>query len=241
MSTRRYRFAGGEPGAPVRISPHPLNRERNDEWATYAAPTYGSRQNMWRGAVSSHAASALGRNTLPDCSNMWSTIGPETDCAARYATSLQEESHGGEFRPLALGGGLIRQYGGLYPALMGVQEREVRLLAPHLEYPHGNRASFTSQYPAVVGILDQWIRAEYSKGEGRRPEFLDYRTIPHSRPIPLLFQKNGGGFARPADVRVFRACDLFGYPHRRDTHYYGEEKEARPYDQQWSARDRRYA
>ena len=75
---------------------------------------------------------------------------------------------------------IIRQYGGLYPALMGVQESEIRLLAAQLEYAHENRGSSPSQYPSVVGILDQGVRAEYSNGEGGNSKNSRFAEEPYA-------------------------------------------------------------
>ena len=155
------------------IYSHPSNPKFKADWATYAAPTYDTQQRLARGVVSARDVSVLGCNNLPECSHMWRTIGPETECAARYATNLHDEFPDKELRSIALEGGrLIRHYGFLYPALMGVQESEIRFLTPRLEYARENRASLPSHYPAAVGILHQWVRAEYSKGVGETPRIL---------------------------------------------------------------------
>ena len=74
------------------------------DWASYDAPTTCANVGTGRGVVSAHAAAILGHHTLPGCSNMWRTVGPEPECTARYAADLQEEFPDKEFRSLALAG-----------------------------------------------------------------------------------------------------------------------------------------
>lgn len=59
---------------------------------------------------------------------------------------------------------LIRQCGGLYPAMRGFQEEEMRPHADQLAFAHGNLGLFPVQYPAAVGILAQGVREIYDRG-----------------------------------------------------------------------------
>ena len=151
---------------------------------------------------------------------MWRTVGPEAECVARYAASVQDGYPDKELLSIAREGRrLIRHYGCLYPALMGVQE-EIRLLAPQLEYSSENNASFPAQYPEVVGIIDRWIRVEYPNGAGRPRNSRITEQSQTSGQFRSYFRKTAERCARPTDVRVSRPCDLFGYTRRRDAHYY---------------------
>ena len=58
---------------------------------------------------------------------------------------------------------------GVYPALQEFQEVEMRPRAEQLSFARENRALFPAQYPDVIGILDQGVRAAYDRVAGTTP------------------------------------------------------------------------
>ena len=74
-------------------------------------------------------------------------------------------------------GAIIQHFGGLYLALLDFEECDSRGHAVHMEYAHEGRELFPIQYPSVVGILRQWVRALYGNGIGALPVYVAYPAI----------------------------------------------------------------
>ena len=109
----------------------------------------------------------LGRSTLPDCNHMWRSAGPCTADISSYASDVGEAFPETGMCSLSnAGGSIIRQSGGLYPALVDFQECEMRNRADQLVFARGNHTLFPAKYPEITGSLDQGGRAVYDKGVG---------------------------------------------------------------------------
>ena len=90
----------------------------------------------------------MGRNYLPDCDHIWRTAGPVTAEVASYGAVLAGTFPQSQFFALAgQGDTIIRQSGGMYPALMNVKEREMRNYAERLGIARENKAFYPAQYP----------------------------------------------------------------------------------------------
>ena len=144
---------------------------------------------------------------------MWRSFGPESELTAIYATGIQEQLPDNGLCSLALdGNNKIRQYGGIYPALAGIHESEMRHLVPKIDYAHAHREFSPAPYPAAVGILDQGVLDEYSNGVGRSPSA---RTTSQSC-AENQFRFDSGETAEGCDgttaVRVLHSVDFARYP-----------------------------
>ena len=64
------------------------------------------------------------------------------------------------------GASIVRKCGGLYPPLIGAQERDNRKYGGQLESAHGNKDLFPAQYRAAVETLSDGVRSVYDKGVG---------------------------------------------------------------------------
>ena len=131
-----------------------------------------------RGILSPEAAPALGCMYLPDCRHMWRSLGPCRDSILSYLNGVSDIYSNDGICALAIKGGqLIRQCGGVYPALVEFQENEMRTHADQLNFPTENRDMFPAQQPDVLGILDQGVRALYDKGAATAPRV---RVLPYN-------------------------------------------------------------
>ena len=186
-------------------NPYPIGLESSVVWARYSDRPGRTLPYNGRGAVSAHSAAVLGCSTLSDCSHMRRSFGPESELASLYDTGIQEEFSDDGLRSLALeGGNIIRRYGGLYPALAGIRGSEMRHLEPQIDYEHTRRESSPAQYHAPVGILDQWIRVEYSEGVG---------VIPRGRGLPRNHTQKTNSVLLAAKMRKgVRALRMFVWP-----------------------------
>lgn len=101
------------------------------------------------------------------------------------------------------GDSVIQSCGGLYPALVEYQESEMRLNANQMSFATENRNLPPIQYPAVVGILDQGVRAVYSRGVGVTPRT---RGLPYSVSTPDTAELIAWNFRRDVRARGFFAC-----------------------------------
>ena len=96
---------------------------------------------------------------------MWRTDGPCSERILSYVDDTTDVFIKGELLSLAIRGGqLIHQCGGVYPALQKFQGSEMRTHPAQMMFAHENRSLFPIQYPAVVGILDQGVRAVHDRG-----------------------------------------------------------------------------
>ena len=83
---------------------------------------------------------------------------------------------------LALQGDLlIRNDGGVYPAITSLQEKERREMKHQLDFIHTHRDLCPAQYPALVRILDRGVQAHYIRGVRRAPLV---RGIPYNAQRP---------------------------------------------------------
>ena len=96
---------------------------------------------------------------MPDCPHMWHSAGPGTHTSHTYtyASDLPGGfSIGPHFSLDNEGDNLARQFEGLHPALLEIQELEFRGLNPKIEFPHAYRNWRQDLYPAMMWILGQW-------------------------------------------------------------------------------------
>ena len=144
--------------------------------------TTDTQPYVGRGVLNEKAALALGCDYLPDCDHVWRTAGALAAEIASYGVGLEETFSQSQLFALAgLGDALIRQSGGLYAALMGVQGLEMRSYADQLAFAHENNDLFHAQYHAVIDIPNHGVRAVYDKGVGITPRI---RGIPYSLSKP---------------------------------------------------------
>ena len=100
----------------------------------------------------------------------------------------------------ANGDRLIDQCGGVYPALVEFQENQMRLHNEQLNFASGHRDLSPVQYPEVVNILDQGVRAVYNRGAAIAPRV---RGLPYKKsPTEMI----AGKFRKDIRARRLFAC-----------------------------------
>ena len=128
------------------------------------------------------SAVSFGMEYLPDCTEKWRTAGPCAENITKYAQNLDAVFSEEKLRSLAREGDiLIRQCGGLYPALAAFQESEMRAPNEQLDFAHEHALLFPAQYPAVTDILIQGVTAVYNRGVGVAPRV---RGLPYNMTSP---------------------------------------------------------
>ena len=130
------------------------------------------------------SAVELGVESRPDCTDVWRTIVPGTKESANYAPGLETKFPAKELIELAhRGDSLVRNDGGLYPAIASVQELELRGMHSQLDFVQQHKDLCPVQYPALMRIPQQGVQAHYAKGRIPFHVFAAYPTIPIRRRI----------------------------------------------------------
>ena len=141
-----------------------------ESWVGFPTVDTDDSSYLCRGILSPEAETSLGCMYLLDCRHMWRPLGPCRDRILSYLGDVPDSYSKEGICALAIAGNqLIRQCGGVYPALVEFQENEMRMHADQLNFATENRDMFPVQYPAVLGILDQGVRAVYDKGVEKSP------------------------------------------------------------------------
>ena len=97
-----------------------------------------------RGVLPDQEAASLGFKVLPDCNHMWRTVGQCAEEITSYGVDIGEADSTSEICSLGnKGGDVFRQSAGLYPALVNLQECEMRSRHDQIEFAHENRAMIT--------------------------------------------------------------------------------------------------
>ena len=123
------------------------------------------------------ASEGMGFPSMPDCSHIWRPIGPGTHLCVEYAQELGTSFSSLELRNIAHQcDQLILNAGGIYPALVAIQEDEVRKLKPQLDFVHVHRELCPVQYPALMQPLEQGAQAHYTSGSGGALDYEAYLT-----------------------------------------------------------------
>ena len=141
-----------------------------DLWSHFPTVATSDESYMGRGTLDQLPAVSLGSDFLPDCRHVWRPQGPCRNLVLSYTDDLPDTYNKDDLCALAVKGDqLIRQCGGAYPALMESQGSQMRKHNDQMIFASEHRNLFPSQYPSVVGILDQGVRAVYNRGVGSPP------------------------------------------------------------------------
>ena len=136
----------------------------------------GLRAHQTCNLIDPLAAEDLGGSFIPDCSHIWRTTGPGTPNSAEYDRELNPKFPPRELRDLAQHGDRsIESTGGIYPAIIAIQEQELREMQHQVDFIHAHRDLCPAQYPALMQIPDQGVQANYTSG---------VRDIPRVRGLP---------------------------------------------------------
>ena len=156
---------------------------------------------MGRGILSVESATVLGKDFPPDCRHMWRSMGPIRDLVATYVDELPDAYNNENLRELATRGDhLIRSRGGVYPALVGFRENQMRSHVGQLDFATEHRKMFPAQYQAVMNILDQGVRAVYNNGLAKTPRV---RGLPYNRSASEMIAEK---FLEDIRARRFFVC-----------------------------------
>ena len=118
------------------------------------------------GPLSPDQQRRLGWDYMPDCTHEWRQCGPLAECSSRYFEGVQTGFSLDGLQGLALrGDSLIRELGGLYPALCALQEDKFRLMNDQVDFASSHRDLFPKQYDLMAKTLTHgasaFILAEY--------------------------------------------------------------------------------
>ena len=180
--------------------------------------------------IADQSAQARGCAVMPDCAHMWRSAGPGTQTSHIYAAGLPEDFSIGKLRSLATeGGNMVRQFGGVVHRISGNKGVGAQRMNPEIEFLHTYRKWCPIQYPAMVGILDQGVRAHYGRGDGTPPLV---RGIPYNLPHPdhphMISQEFSERHSMTTAIRAFDGDNRRSDAHRGDTDSRRREKESGP-------------
>ena len=159
-----------------------------DLWSHFPTVLTNDESYVGRGKLDPLPSMALGTDFLPDCRHMWRSQGPCRHLVGSYTDDLPGRYTKDDLCALAVKGDqLIQQRGGVYPALVEFQENQMRKHNGQMGFASEHKDLFPVQYPAVVGILDQGVRAVYNRGVGFSPRV---RGLPYNTASTDLIAEN---------------------------------------------------